>query len=65
MAHFKLSEVIINKKPDTELSTHDFYYYLPEELIAQHTNEVSDASLLMVINRSTGDIEHRHFHDIT
>ena len=65
MAHFKLSEVIINKKPDTELSTHDFYYDLPEELIAQHPTEVRDASRLMVINRSTGDIEHRHFHDIT
>ena len=60
-----MSEVIINKKPDTELSTHDFYYDLPEELIAQHPTEVRYASRLMVINTSTGNIEHRHFHDIT
>ena len=62
---FSLSDVIINKKPDTDLSTHDFYYDLPEELIAQHPTEVRDASRLMVIDRATGAIEHRHFHDIT
>lgn len=62
---FSLSDVIINKKPDTDLSTHDFYYDLPEELIAQHPTEVRDASRLMVIDRAPGAIEHRHFHDIT
>lgn len=61
---FKLSEVIVNNKPATELSTHDFYYDLPQELIAQHPAEVRDASRLMVINRDDGCIEHRHFHDI-
>ncbi len=60
-----MSDLIINKKPDTELSTHDFYYDLPKELIAQHPEKVRDASRLMVIDRADGKIEHRHFHDIT
>lgn len=61
----KMSDVIINSKPDTDLSTHDFYYDLPEELIAQHPAKVRDASRLMVIDRKSGKLEHRHFHDIT
>lgn len=61
----KMSDVIINSKPYTELSTHDFYYDLPEELIAQHPAKVRDASRLMVIDRKSGKLEHRHFHDIT
>ena len=60
-----MSDVIINSKPYTELSTHDFYYDLPEELIAQHPAKVRDASRLMVIDRKSGKLEHRHFHDIT
>ncbi len=54
-----MSDLIINKKPDTELSTHDFYYDLPKELIAQHPEKVRDASRLMVIDRADGKIEHR------
>ncbi|WP_055071192.1 tRNA preQ1(34) S-adenosylmethionine ribosyltransferase-isomerase QueA [Clostridium massiliamazoniense] len=42
----------------------DFYFDLPEELIAQHPLEKRDSSKLMVVNRETGNIEHKHFHDI-
>ena len=42
----------------------DFYYELPEELIAQHPVEPRDHSRLMVVDRKTGEIEHRHFYDV-
>ena len=46
------------------LKTHDFYYDLPEELIAQTPLERRDGSRLMVLNKDTGEIEHRHFYDL-
>ena len=55
---------IVNKKPKTELKTSDFYYDLPEELIAQRPSEVRDASRLLVLKRQSGEIEHRVFSDI-
>ena len=42
----------------------DFYYDLPEELIAQDPLLKRSDSRLMVLNRQTGEIEHRHFEDI-
>ena len=42
----------------------DFYYDLPENLIAQRPIEPRDHSRLMVLHRQTGEIEHRHFYDI-
>ena len=56
--------VIINKKTQTDLKTSDFFYDLPEELIAQHPAEKRDESRLLVIHRENGTIEHRHFFDI-
>ena len=47
------------------MKTSDFYYDLPEELIAQDPSERRDASRLLVINRKTGQREHKVFHDIT
>ncbi|WP_110111463.1 tRNA preQ1(34) S-adenosylmethionine ribosyltransferase-isomerase QueA [Bacillus sp. CGMCC 1.16541] len=41
-----------------------FDFHLPEELIAQTPLEQRDASRLMVLNKKTGDIEHRSFHDV-
>ncbi len=41
-----------------------FDFHLPEELIAQTPLEKRESSRLMVLNRQTGDIEHRHFFDI-
>ena len=43
----------------------DFYYDLPQELIAQTPVEQRDSSRLLVVDRDTGDCEHRIFHDIT
>ncbi len=42
----------------------DFYYDLPEELIAQTPLERRDASRLMHLDRQTGAIEHRHFYEL-
>lgn len=46
------------------LKTHDFYYDLPEELIAQTPLEKRDASRLLVMDRNSGAVAHRHFYDI-
>ena len=59
-----MKNVIVNQKPDTQLSTSDFFYDLPQELIAQHPMEQRDASRLMVLDRKTGTITHRQFSDI-
>ena len=42
----------------------DFYYELPEELIAQTPIENRDHSRLMVLDRNKSGVEHRHFYDI-
>ncbi len=46
------------------MKTHDFWYDLPEELIAQTPLQQRDSSRLLVLNKATGEISHRHFHDI-
>ncbi len=56
--------VIVNKKKHTDLKTSDFYYDLPERLIAQHPMEKRDNSRLMVIDRKSGKVSHKHFYDI-
>ncbi|MBR6568662.1 MAG: tRNA preQ1(34) S-adenosylmethionine ribosyltransferase-isomerase QueA [Clostridia bacterium] len=42
----------------------DFFYDLPEKLIAQHPVEPRDASRLMVVDKISGEIQHKHFYDI-
>ena len=42
----------------------DFDYYLPEELIAQDPLEDRSGSRLMVLDKETGEVEHKHFRDI-
>lgn len=42
----------------------DFYYELPEELIAQTPLEDRTSSRLMLLNKTTGETEHKHFYDI-
>lgn len=42
----------------------DFYFDLPEELIAQTPLQQRDQSRLMLLNKETGDIEHRHFYEL-
>ena len=56
--------MILNEKSPTDLKTSDFFYDLPEELIAQHPAEQRDHSRLMVLNRRDDTLEHRHFYDI-
>ena len=46
------------------MKTSDFYYDLPEELIAQTPLEPRNSSRLMVLPRNGGKIEHKHFYDL-
>ena len=46
------------------MKTHDFWYDLPEELIAQTPLEKRDTSRLCVLDRQTGQVTHKHFYDI-
>ena len=46
------------------MNVKDYDYDLPEELIAQDPLEDRSSSRLMVLDRQTGDVEHRHFTDI-
>ena len=46
------------------MKTSDFYYDLPQELIAQDPLEDRSSSRLLVLNRKTGAMEHRVFRDI-
>ncbi len=42
----------------------DFYFELPEELIAQHPAQKRDTSRLLCLGRQSGKIEHKHFYDV-
>lgn len=46
------------------MQTSDFFYELPQELIAQTPLEPRDSSRLMILNKSDGSIEHKIFRDI-
>ncbi|MBQ7801788.1 MAG: tRNA preQ1(34) S-adenosylmethionine ribosyltransferase-isomerase QueA [Oscillospiraceae bacterium] len=46
------------------MKTHDFWYDLPEELIAQTPLEQRDSSRLLVLDRVTGETAHKHFYDV-
>ncbi len=56
--------MIQNERTSTDLKTSDFFYNLPEELIAQHPCAERDHSRLMVLNREKHTVEHKHFYDI-
>ena len=47
-----------------DFKTRDFWYELPEELIAQTPLQKRDTSRLLAVNRHTGELAHRHFYDI-
>ena len=55
--------MIKNDLPKTSLSTKDFFYDLPQNLIAQTPIEPRDHSRLLVLKKN-GEIEHKHFYDI-
>ena len=46
------------------VKTHDFWYDLPEELIAQTPLQKRDTSRLLVMDRKTGEVQHQHFYNI-
>ncbi|BDF67675.1 S-adenosylmethionine:tRNA ribosyltransferase-isomerase [Oscillospiraceae bacterium] len=46
------------------MKTSDFYYDLPQELIAQTPLERRDGSRLMLLNKETGEVQHRHFYEL-
>ena len=60
----KRNETIINERIETSLTTHDFYYDLPEELIAQFPSAERDMCRLMVLDRKAETVEHKVFRDI-
>ena len=55
---------ILNERVSTMLTTSDFYYDLPEELIAQSPSEERDGCRLMVLDRESGEVSHKIFRDI-
>ena len=46
------------------MKTDDFDFYLPEELIAQTPLKKRDSSRLLVLDKKTGEVEHKHFSDV-
>ncbi len=60
----KLTKEITNDRIETTLATSDFYYELPEELIAQSPSEERDGCRMMVLDRSADTVSHRIFRDI-
>ena len=52
------------EKEEYCVKTSDFYYELPQELIAQTPLERRDGSRLMTLNRQTGEVGHEHFYDL-
>ena len=60
----KHEKLITNERIATDLETHDFYYELPEELIAQFPTAERDKCRLMVLDKMSGKVEHKIFSDI-
>ncbi len=55
---------IVNERIATALTTSDFFYDLPPELIAQAPAEKRDNSRLLTLDRTTGEINHKNFFNI-
>ena len=47
------------------MKTSDYFYVLPQELIAQTPIEPRDASRMLVLDRKNGSVEHKHFYDVS
>ena len=60
----EIKQEIVNERVHTTLSTKDFYYDLPESLIAQTPTPERDKCKLMVLGKTDGKIEHKIFSDI-
>ena len=61
---FKSEKIIIKEKVWYKMNKSDFYYDLPEELIAQDPLKQRDMSRLMTLDRKTGKTGNYIFHDI-
>ena len=57
-------KTITNERIKSTLTTRDFYYELPEELIAQYPSEERDKCRLMTLDKNSGEISHKIFSDI-
>ncbi len=55
---------LILRKKLVKMKTSDFYYDLPEELIAQTPLENRQESRMLSLSRANGNIEHKHFYDV-
>ena len=55
---------IINERVATTLATSDFYYDLPEELIAQSPSDERDGCRLMILDKESGGVEHKIFRQV-
>ncbi len=60
----EVKKKIVNERPKTDLAVSDFYYELPEELIAQFPAAERDKCRLMVLDKESGKTEHKIFYDI-
>lgn len=49
---------------ENDMKTAEFFYELPQERIAQTPVEPRDSARLLVLDRKTGEMQHRHFYDI-
>lgn len=56
--------MISNTKTQTNLTTHDFWYDLPEELIAQEPAKERDLARLMICDRKSGELSHTVFRHV-
>ncbi len=56
--------MIVNEQKPTTLTKHDFWYELPEELIAQKPLEQRDSSRMLILDKQTGEYRHGTFRDI-
>ncbi len=56
--------MIVNEQKPTTLTKHDFWYELPEELIAQKPLEQRDLSRMLILDKQTGGYRHGTFRDI-
>ncbi len=56
--------MIVNEQKPTTLTKHDFWYELPEELIAQKPLEQRDSSRMLILDKQTGKYRHGTFRDI-
>lgn len=63
--NLKHTIILEYRKKAMELLKSDFYFNLPEELIAQDPLEDRSSSRLMFLDKKTGEIEHHVFRDIT